>query len=195
MPLSADTGEPLLLTGDQYVTDMTFRQVRALTQFWGVGVSSSAALAVTSPGAGQIAVAAGSCLVRGTYITGEEGQFNYLVPLSAAKTLSTVPTPAVSTRYDRVSVVVLDNGDDPGSAAGENKGIVTITQGVEGAGVPPSAPNNSYTLATYSITTGGVFTITDARNMWGPLVPGLDGTKYRIGVDAYGALTITDATA
>lgn len=76
----------------------------------------------------------------------------------------TIATPAGNTRYDRV-VLQAD------WSAQEVR--IVVLSGVEGAGVPPSVTQTDgvtweITLATLSITTGGVITVTDARSYLHP---------------------------
>lgn len=175
------TGEPLLPTGDRGVQTTSMRKLRQLTQaIRRAGVMDETDMRVTSPGAGQVSIAAGYAWVEGTELTGGEGQHKYGVPLESTKTLTGIPTPSGATRRDRVIVRVYDGGD--GDGTGLVKGEV---QYIRNASETDTAENdaallaagisNFMGLAEVSITTGGVMTIVDKR-IWAlgaPLVTAL----------------------
>lgn len=104
-------------------------------------------LRVSEPAGGTIRVATGAALVDGKFYETD------------ANVDTVVPAPAVSTRYDRVVL----------RKSWANQTVrVAIVQGVEGAGVPPAVTQTDgvtweISLATYSITTLSVITITDDR--------------------------------
>lgn len=104
-------------------------------------------LRVSTPAGGTIRVATGAAIVDGKFYETD------------ANVDTAVPAPAVLTRYDRV---VLQKDWAAQTVR------VAIILGVEGAGVPPAVTQTDgvtweISLATYSITTGSVFTITDDR--------------------------------
>lgn len=169
------TGEPLLLTGTVDVTDMTFRQLRQLTQSPNrAGVQNGADYRVTDAGAGAVGVALGYAWVAGTTITGPEGQHLYGVPLPTARTLTGIPTPSSATRRDQIVVRVYDEGDAPGGG-GLNEGRVQYIANAVESTTPEAVPANSMLLYHVDVTTGGAKTIID-RRVWAsgdPLVSSL----------------------
>jgi hypothetical protein len=97
---------------------------------------------LVTTGAGNVSVASGEALVYGCYYLND-----------AALTVS-VPTPATSTRQDRI---ILRYG-----SAAQTVRCVRLA-GTEGAGLPALTQNSTtweLQLATVSITTGGVITTT-----------------------------------
>lgn len=165
---SEDTVKPLLITGTPDVTPSTFKELRQLTQLINPGVMGSNDYLVSSAGAGQVTIQNGYCWVAGTTETDEDGQHKYGVALTADKTLTGITSPSVSPRTDQVVLRVYDAGDDPVGSGGLVKGQVQyIANASEGAAVE-AVPGNAIRLATVSVTTGGVLTITDNRIYSGP---------------------------
>lgn len=154
MPLTADTSEPLLITGSVGVTDMTFRQLRQLTQAFGDGVMGATDMLVTAPGGMNVQVAAGYAMVTGDTITGPSGQHRYGVPLTSAKTLGTVAAPSGATRRDSIVCQVYDEGDAPG--AGLNVGRVEYRVNPSESTTPEALPNGAELLAYCDVTVGAV---------------------------------------
>jgi hypothetical protein len=151
MPLTADTSEPLLITGTPGLTDMTFRQFRQLSQaVAGKGAMSPTDLLVSAPGGMQVQVAAGYAWVPGTVLVGPEGQHKYGVPLTAAKTLGAIPAPAGATRRDSVVLRVLDSGDGDGS--GMQLGRVEYRVNPSESVTPEALPANAILLAYVDVT-------------------------------------------
>lgn len=187
-----DTSEPLLITGTPGTTDMTFRQVRQLTQFAQKGVMSQGGMNVTSGGAGQVTVASGYCWVPGTTVTGPDGQHMYGVPLTANKTLTGIPSPIGATRRDLVVCKVYDNGDGDGS--GQIKGQVQYIKNAAESLTPEAAPANSLILAYVDVTTGGAITITDRRDFSGPTLVGIDGDLWTMRIDDSGLPVLRNVT-
>lgn len=157
------TGEPLLLTGTPGTTDMTFKQLRQLTQgIQRAGVLDAGHLAVTNGAAGVVAVAAGYVWVDGTVDTGYAGQFRYGLPVTAGFDLTGIPSPSGATRRDIVVARVYDEGDAPGNG-GLNEGRIQYIANASETLTAESTPANSELIAWVDITTGGVKTITDKR--------------------------------
>lgn len=155
MPLTADTQEPLLLTGDVGSTDYSFRQLRQLAQAVdGKGAMSPTDLLVTAPGGMTVSVAAGYAWVPGTAFAGPEGQHKYGVPLTGAVALGNVPAPAGGTRRDSVVLRVFDVGDDAANAGGLNRGRVEYRVNPIVSLTPEALPANAILLAYVDVTNG-----------------------------------------
>lgn len=104
------------------------------------------ALAVTGA-ATPIQIDTGAAIVKGKFYK------------NTAAVSKVIASPAGATRYDRV---VLQSDWTTQTVR------IAVLTGVEGAGVPPAVTQTDgttweITLATFSITTGGVITMTDAR--------------------------------
>lgn len=153
MPLTADASEPLLHTGTPGVTDVTFRQIRQLTQLVTEGVVGGADLKVSAPGGMNVQVASGYAFVTGTTITGPEGQHKYGIPLTAAKTLGTITAPVGATRRDTVILRAYDEGDAPGFG-GLNVGRVEYLVNGSETLTPAALPANSIALAYVDVPVG-----------------------------------------
>lgn len=139
-------------SGSGYTATQMFEVFRSLftggqsTNKGGVAADFGGKLAVTGTSS-PVAVADGFALVYG-------------IPYSNSASVNvTVPTPASATRIDRIVL-----------RASYSAQTVRITRiaGVEGAGSAPAMTQSAgvtwdVPLATVSITTGGVITVTDAR--------------------------------
>lgn len=132
------------------------------------GVLGLLSLAVTSPSANTVRVAAGQALVWGTWYE------------NTANLDFTIPTPAGSTRIDRI---VLRK-----SWAAQTVRLVRIA-GAEGGSAPAMTQTAGTTwdipIITVSITTGGTMTITDVRTqntLWYRIPTGIRTDSYLVGI-------------
>lgn len=136
----------------------------------GVFRSALNGLTVSNGGANLAAISTGEAQVYGTWYRND-----------AAATLS-IPTPAGSTRIDRV---VLRKDWSAQTVR------LTRIAGIEGSGTPAMTQNAGVTwdvpLASVSITTGGVMTFTDQREYVAPMVSSSDLS----GTLPYSALVLT----
>jgi hypothetical protein len=196
----ATTDEPLLLTGQDGITDQTFRQLRQMTQRMAPGVEGSGDYQVTPHGGTMsVDVYPGFCWVPATPTRSGEYASNtkYGVPLSTAKTLDSITAPVGATRRDIIVVHPYDAGDRPGDG-NLNEGRVQYIKNASETLVAEATPTQAELLAWCDVPVGATAItagmLTDKRRYGGPVMIGEDGKRYTMRVDSSGMVILRNIT-